>query len=170
MHFSNIPPKYAVNDLKIKNEVVSDNLGSSEIIARRIDPFPSKSRTSRVVIKGNQVLVPVRWGFNGSEIQTLLVLDTGATITTVHREVALRLNAKKTYQSNSRVADGRTISSEIAELDYIIVGPHKHTNFKVSIINYQGEKEDSTGLLGMNFIKHASYKINYKNETIEWEL
>jgi len=167
-HFSNTKPEYNANNVKTKDEFVSDKLVASEIIARRINPIPSQSRTTRVVINQNRIMAPVRLGYNGAEVQTLLVLDTGATTTTIHREVSSQLNLWNTKQSNSIVADGRTIPSEIAILDYIIVGPHKINNFKVTIIDYQGERRDSMGLLGMNFLKIAPHKINFGNSTITW--
>jgi len=112
--------------------------------------------------------VPVRIGFKGAEIQTMLLLDTGATTTMVHREIATRLNVRETTRSKSTVADGRTIPTEITMVDYIVVGPHKLRNPKILIIDYHDDKKNFAGLLGMNFLKNFHYRINFKESSITW--
>ena len=45
-----------------------------------------------ITIDGNRIFVPVTLGNNGIEVETLLLLDTGASHTVVHRDVAAQLN------------------------------------------------------------------------------
>ena len=151
-HFSDMGPSEAVSNLKVSELSISDDLGKSELIAQKIDRYPSHLPITRVVIKGNRVFVPVRLGYKGKEVQVMLLLDTGASTTVVHREAASNLNIWDRLKTTSIVADGRKVNTEIAYLDYIQVGPHRLKKFAVSIINYSGDNDHYTG-----------YKINYAN-------
>jgi hypothetical protein len=46
---------------------------------------------TQVECRGNRVLVPVTLRYRGKELRTTLLLDTGATLTTINESVALRL-------------------------------------------------------------------------------
>lgn len=168
-HFSDMLPNEAVKILKVRTIYASDDLGESEIIAKRIDQNPSRSLITRVVIKGNRVFVPVRIGYKGKEVQVMLLLDTGASTTAIHSEAASKLDLWDRLKTTSIVADGRNINTELAYLDYIQVGPHRLRNFKISIIDYSGDNNHYTGLLGMNFIRRTEYTINYAKQTIRWK-
>jgi predicted aspartyl protease len=134
-----------------------------------MSPYSFNSKTTRILIKGHQIFIPVRLVYHSQMIQVMLLLDTGATTTVIYDEAASRLNLWKREKSYSIVADGRKIYSERACLDYIMVGPHKFKNFQVSIINYSGNNDHYTGLLGMNFLKNLKYNIDYSNQIITWE-
>lgn len=159
-HFSDQNPQEHFENIQKKDAYVSDDLGTSERAAMQIDPYPSSSSTSKIIVMWNQIFVPVRIGYRGKEVQTMLLLDTGATTTVIHSEAAARLNLWKRSKSASIVADGRKIGSEKAYLDYIRVGPNKFENFPVSIINYSGHNNHFKGLLGMDFLKNVKYRIN----------
>lgn len=167
-HFSDRPPVNEPQDIQVSEAYVYQNLGPSESFARELLSSHSTSRSTRVLIQGNSILVPVRLGYRDREVQTLLLLDTGATRTTIHRPVAHRLKFWETRRSHARVADGRTIVSDIGVLDYIIVGPYKFSNFDVSIISFHGTAELSQGLLGMNFLRNVRYDIDFDRQTINW--
>ena len=89
--------------------------------------------------------------------------------TAIHSEVASILGLWERTKGYSTVADGRKIDTEKAYLDYIQVGPIKIKNFQVSIINYSGNNDNYTGLLGMNFLKRVGYTIDYSRQIIKWE-
>ena len=168
-HFSNREPQNEVRNLQKSNAYVSKKLGSSEMTATRMDPYLSSSSISKIIVKENQIFVPVRLCYREKEVQVMLLLDTGASTTAIHSEAASRLGLWERTKGYSTVADGRKIDTEKAYLDYIQVGPIKIKNFQVSIINYSGNNDNYTGLLGMNFLKRAGYTIDYSRQVIKWE-
>jgi len=45
-------------------------------------------KETQVIIRGNQVLVPVILGYRGRQTEALLLLDTGASITVLYQDIA----------------------------------------------------------------------------------
>jgi predicted aspartyl protease len=167
-HFSDKSPENTQQDIQVSDAHVYADLGPSEFLAGKLQSAYSTSRRTGVLIEGNSILVPVRLGYRNREVQTLLLLDTGATQTTIYRSVAHRLNFWETRRSSARVADGRTVASDTGTLDYIVIGPYKLSNFDVSVIDFHGNVELPKGLLGMNFLRTVRYDIDFDNQTIIW--
>jgi len=127
-----------------------------------------KNLVTEVTIRGNKVLVPVKLGYGRKEVTALLVLDTGAEIVLLHKDVSDQLSIKKTKKSSGRVAGGGTVSVGITKLKYIETGPHKKTDLMAAIIATEGEL-DYQGLLGMNFLKGLEYSIDFEAQVIRWK-
>jgi predicted aspartyl protease len=122
-----------------------------------------------VTIDGNRVFVPVTIGNNGIEIEVRLLLDTGASETVVHRDIASQLNIVALKKGLSQVAGGQQIYTEVGKVSYLKVGPKKMNNAHILIINYEGPAVSYSGLLGMNFLKKFQHKIDFKKQVIRWE-
>jgi hypothetical protein len=88
----------------------------------------------------------------------------------LHQEIADQLDIKPTHKTRFAVAGGNTITTHIAKLSYIAVGPHKKENFHIGIIDYEGPTIAHKGLLGMDFLKYFEYRIDFKKHLIEWKL
>lgn len=129
-----------------------------------------KKLQTPIRIEGNRIFVPVTLGNNGVEVEALLLLDTGASQTVVHREVAVQLNIVALKKGLSQVAGGRQIYTELGAIDYLKIGPHTLKNATILIINHEGPPVNFKGMLGMNFLKNFKYELNFEKQLILWQL
>ena len=128
-----------------------------------------KERATPVVIIGNRVFVPTTIGNKGVEVETLLLLDTGASQTVVHRKIAGQLNIIARKKGLSQVAGGQQIYTEMGKVDYIKIGPHTLAGADILVINHEGAAVTHSGLLGMNILRNFNYDIDFENQMIVWQ-
>jgi len=133
-----------------------------------IDQRPPETIQTNIVIDGNKILVPVTIGHDGIETEAMLVLDTGATIIALHREVADQLEIRDAKKARFRVVGGNTIETDVVQLSYVKVGPHVKQNLHAGIIDHQGVAVSHNGLLGMNFLRGLAYSIDFDNQVLKW--
>jgi predicted aspartyl protease len=136
---------------------------------RQAELAQKRNRETPVIIKGNRVFVPTMIGNNGVEVETLLLLDTGASQTVIHREIASQLNIIALKKGLSQVAGGQQIYTEMGKVDYIKIGPHKLKGANILIINHEGAAVTHNGLLGMNILRKFNYNIDFENQVIVWQ-
>jgi len=128
-----------------------------------------KSLQTDVTIDGNRVLVPVKLGYRGREVEALLLLDTGATITTLHDDIVEQLFITQSKKAAAKVVSGKVVDFRVATLNYIKVGSLKLENALVGIIKHTGPSVGHNGLLGMNFLRHFDYSIDFEKQIINWK-
>ena len=124
---------------------------------------------TKVVIEGNRILVPVTLSNTGVQINTLLLLDTGASQIVLFREIAEKLNIVALQKGLAQVAGGNTIYSELGRIDSFSVGPITMEKAGVLVIKHEGPPLKHSGLLGMNFLRNVEYSIDFQNQLIRWK-
>ena len=122
-----------------------------------------------VTIAKNQILVPVTLSYLNKKVETTLLLDTGANITVISEAVAEKLSLDNGLRSSAQVANGQTVKTSVAQVQSIQVGPKSISGHRVAVVPFVGKERNFDGLLGLDFLKHFGYDIDYRNSRINWK-
>jgi len=105
-----------------------------------------------------------------NKVKAILVLDTGATMTVLSRDIAdkLGLDVEKSKNLGKlRVADGREIKAVYVVLDSIKVENAEAKKVEAAIVVDENAKFSSPdGFIGMSFLKYFNFKIDHKNKKL----
>jgi predicted aspartyl protease len=126
--------------------------------------------TTSVIVTGNQVLVPVTLGYRGRTVETLLLLDTGASISLINTEIADKLGVKPadTKMGIGQVVGGGVIVLFVAKLDYLAAGPFTKSGIEIGVVMHRGPPVKYDGLLGMDFLRDLKYTVDTRDHLIRW--
>ena len=93
-----------------------------------------------------------------------VLVDTGAGITIISRELALELGLEERPENSITLKTmAMDIQAQMARLDSIQVGDLSRHNFPIAITDLRlGEKTQFSGILGMDFLNN--YKIHIDND------
>lgn len=93
----------------------------------KAEPLPGlrDNKETRVTIIGNRILVPVKRGHRYREVKVQLLLDTGASMTTLNSDIAKRLKRRPAEKAYFRLAAGRVLQAGGGNISYIRVGSIK---------------------------------------------
>jgi len=122
-----------------------------------------------IIIKGNRVLVPVEVAMGNRVAELSLLLDTGASTTVLHRSSLSELDLPSGRRYKARVAGGGIVNSNRINFRHINVGPFHIKKASAMVINLTGKLPSYDGMLGMDFLKHHPYQIDFENKLIHWE-
>jgi clan AA aspartic protease (TIGR02281 family) len=178
-NFSQEPPPDNVSDVMVHDELRYDP--SSDAKSLREEPVPndqppnpsrrkisSGNQETRIALDNNVILIPATVRYNGREIETKLVLDTGASSTILHKPVAARLGIQLSKNTQIRTASGEFVDAQAINLDALRVGPHTMEELRTLIILHQGPQTNHQGLLGLNFLGNYPHSIDLRKMVIRW--
>jgi len=130
-----------------------------------------EDKITKITVKGKQVFVPVKLAYEGKEIEVNLLLDTGASATTIHPHVADRFyfNLYKAQKVRAQVVGGNVLEASVVQMDYLKIGPHTINHCNIYVVPNEGNTLQFDGLLGMDVLGGFSYRIDLKKQVIIWE-
>lgn len=175
-----IPPQYRQKSQSIdtKRQTDEEKQASEANRQQLSDEFQRKQQirklektiekmTTPVKIIGNQVLVPVDVVWRGRKASLHLLLDTGASMTVLHRDGVNSLNITSRNSSYAQVAGGGIIKTERVVFDRLELGPYRIENKSTAVIETRGQQAFD-GLLGMDILGGSQYKIDFQQRNIIW--
>ena len=121
------------------------------------------------MIRGNRVTIPVEVALGPRVAHLVMLIDTGASATVLHRQALANLQLPQGEKVIARIADGRTVDSEKIKFRYIEIGPFRQDSVHAMVIEPQGPPLPFDGMLGMDFLSAHPHRIDYENERILWE-
>ena len=150
-----------------EKDAASGASAASYVTIIRTNGSDGEQRTA-VKVQNRQVWVPVTFGHKGRSVSTWLLLDTGASSTSVPAALARQLGvtAAETTGGRARLADGSVVQTDDVILDRVRVGPKEKRDLNVKIIPSAGA--DGIGLLGFDFLGEFLYTVDPKNRVIRW--
>jgi len=175
-----IPPQFRHQSQQVETEVLSEE--DMEIRQQRRQQqsadYARKQQirklertlakmTTPVKVIGNQVLVPVRVFWRGRRVSLNLLLDTGASITVLHKDRVSSLQASSRDSSYAQVAGGGLIKTERVVFDRIELGPYSIENKSAAVIETSGP-QSFDGLLGMDILGGGRYNVDFAQRVIVW--
>jgi clan AA aspartic protease (TIGR02281 family) len=113
--------------------------------------------------RGPRDTIIVKALING-RVEGRFLVDTGATMTLLYKNIADALGLEPTARTGSgqtRVADGRTVETDIFMLDAIEVGRSKAHGTEAAVLPFSMSGID--GLLGMSFLNRFVARVDGAN-------
>lgn len=164
-----------VNDLnKVPEEYRKQALLNRESNAKSsADPEQKREAKSaystKIRITNNQIIVPVTFRNRGRKVKAKMILDTGASVTTLYSGVAshLRLKKNKLSRITTVSANGAQTDSLLTKVDYIEVDDKILANSEV-IVMPTHSNIGADGLLGNSYLRFFNFTIDYEKQLLRW--
>ncbi len=162
-----VPPQYRE---KVKRYSEAKQTGQDREPPPEEKPPPDEKTETATPIRtrNGRIFVPATIGYGILETKVMLVLDTGASATTLFRHAVDRIFMRGLTHTLGRTAGGGVLPVELATLDFIRVGPHERRRLTVGIVDVEGDPPGYDGLLGMDFLRGLDFNIDFKRKVIVW--
>jgi hypothetical protein len=163
---SKVPKEYVIQvsknvDGTDKSKIYSEN----ESVAKR-------QFSTRISIRDNQIIVPVTLTNRKKKVKAKMILDTGASVTTLYSVLAsdLKLNKngkRKKKRVKSISANGPKTDSLLTKIDFIEVDGKILANPEVVIMPAH-TNIGADGLLGNSYLRFFNFTIDYEKQLLRW--
>ena len=132
---------------------------------------PAAQQTTKIAIVNNEIHVPVVIRNNGQSVHAVMLLDTGAAMTSITPELAARLgiDVAVARPSTTRLADGSSVGIRLARIDALAIGTRQKNVMEIAILAQVAGKEMHDGLLGLDFLSEFQYQIDFPASLIRWQ-
>ena len=135
------------------------------------EPQTEKQVTNRTSISlqkiADQFVITTQLSGN----DTNLLIDTGASVTTVSKEYfkSIQRRSRFSYQQKQTflTANGET-TGEIYTVDTFQIGEHRLNDIEIAVIDFP-TSQHSSGLLGMNVLRNFKFEIDQVNASLTLE-
>ena len=158
-----IPQQYR-NAPELKNDI-------AEKVKAGLEPIQVEKTQygTRISIINNVIIVPVVFRNKGRRVKARMILDTGASVTTLYSALAAKLNLGKNKLTmvKSVNANGMTSDSLLTKVDYMEVDDKILSNAEVVVIPLHGNI-GADGLLGNSFLRFFNFTIDYEKQLLRW--
>lgn len=151
----------------IRKKWEKQKIDNQNMVLKRQLEEENAPKKVQFVQEGQAILVTVTLN---NKIDALLILDTGAAIVTLRKNIAekLKINLKNVVPDMiMTLADGRKVNGKRIMLDSLKVEKTEAREVEAAIIlDEVGELGSADGLLGMSFLKKYNFKIDQKNKKL----
>jgi hypothetical protein len=160
---SNIPDEYRKSPTPIKETVEKPKTEPEQV------PVDKPHYSTKISIVNNVIIVPVVFRNKGRKVKAKMILDTGASVTTLYSGLAsqLHLNKNKLTKATSINANGVASDSLLTKVDHIEVDNKILANSEVMVIPSQSNI-GADGLLGKSFLRFFNFTIDYEKQLLRW--
>lgn len=106
------------------------------------------------------------------KVEASLVLDTGASIMLLRKDVAKKLGLDldtAKFDMQVQLADGRKVNAKYIVLESVRVQNSEALNVKAAVLLDEADISFGEGLLGMSFLSRFNFKVDQKEKKLTLE-
>ncbi len=118
-------------------------------------------------VNGNSVRVPVEIRYLARTVTANLIVDTGASRTILHSNIARRMGVTPKPNGRARIVGGASLPLGMIETDSLSIGPVVKEGLELAVIT-PSESLDYDGLLGMDVLGSVKYEIDMERGLVIW--
>ena len=157
-------PSAAANILRFLMKIPSSSPPPTGAIIASLYTYGTVARTDLIYSGSSQI------DLKGYDTSGSLLLDTGASSTVISPDCAVRLGVKPgdTGKGVAQVVGGAVIATGVVKVGYIKAGPRARTGLNIAIVPHKGPPFAFDGLLGMDFLRGLTYRIDFQRSLIIW--